>query len=63
MRSKPSPAKAYAPARGAARAAKKPAANALGALPEWNLSDLYPGTESAALKADLDWVETECAAF
>jgi len=52
-------------ARGVARggARKASAANALGALPEWNLSDLYPGIESAALKADLDWVETECAAF
>jgi oligoendopeptidase F len=63
MRSKPTQGQAHAPARGATRAAKKPAANALDALPEWNLSDLYPGTESAALKADLDWVETECAAF
>ena len=57
------PTQAYAPARGAARAAKKPAGKPLGTLPEWNLADLYPGTESAALKADLDWVETECAAF
>ncbi len=28
--------------------------NQLGALPEWDLSDLYPGPESPELKADLD---------
>ena len=26
----------------------------LGALPSWDLNDLYPGMESAELKADLD---------
>ncbi|MEO1612546.1 MAG: oligoendopeptidase F, partial [Pseudomonadota bacterium] len=35
----------------------------LGDLPVWKLEDLYPGMESEALKADLAWLETECAAF
>jgi len=34
-----------------------------GDLPEWNLADLYPGTECAELKRDLDWLKGECAAF
>ncbi len=52
-----------APARGAAKSAKKSAAKALGAMPEWNLADLYPGIESPALKRDLEWMEAECVAF
>lgn len=36
---------------------------ALGDLPVWKLEDLYPGMESDALKGDLSWLETECAAF
>jgi oligoendopeptidase F len=35
----------------------------LGALPEWNLTDLYPGIDSPALKRDLDEADAECAAF
>ena len=35
----------------------------LGALPTWDLSDLYPGMDSAELKADLDRMERECKAF
>lgn len=35
----------------------------LGNLPEWDLSDLYPATDSLALKTDMDWLETECADF
>ncbi|WP_372884188.1 M3 family oligoendopeptidase [Shimia sp.] len=35
----------------------------LGDLPEWDLSDLYSGEEAPELAADLDWLETECAAF
>jgi len=34
-----------------------------GELPEWDLSDLYPGTDSAALKADLTLAEAEAGAF
>ncbi|MCV2889499.1 M3 family oligoendopeptidase [Ruegeria aquimaris] len=35
----------------------------LGNLPEWDLSDLYSGEDAPELKRDLDWLETECAAF
>ncbi|MCE8537056.1 M3 family oligoendopeptidase [Ruegeria pomeroyi] len=35
----------------------------LGNLPEWDLSDLYTGEDAPELKHDLDWLETECAAF
>ncbi|MEN9754215.1 MAG: hypothetical protein RLZ07_597 [Pseudomonadota bacterium] len=38
-------------------------AEALGILPEWNLTDLYPSLESAELKADFEWVESEAKAF
>jgi oligoendopeptidase F len=34
-----------------------------GALPEWNLSDLYSGLDDPAIKRDLDRVAAECAAF
>ena len=36
---------------------------ALGALPEWNLNDLYSGLGDPAIKADLDRVDAECVAF
>src|SRR4029077_11750234 len=35
----------------------------LGALPEWNLSDLYPGIDAPEVKRDLDRADAECAAF
>ncbi len=35
----------------------------LGNLPEWDLSDLYTGTDSPELERDLAWLEKECAAF
>jgi oligoendopeptidase F len=35
----------------------------LGFLPEWRLSDLYPGMDSPEYKADLEQVERESAAF
>ncbi len=35
----------------------------LGKLPTWDLSDLYPGTDSPSLKRDLDRSETEARAF
>ncbi|MEQ9641215.1 MAG: M3 family oligoendopeptidase [Alphaproteobacteria bacterium] len=38
-------------------------ADALGALPEWDLSDLYPGPDSPALTTDLDNADTEAKAF
>ncbi|MFY0679516.1 MAG: M3 family oligoendopeptidase [Thalassovita sp.] len=37
--------------------------NDLGPLPVWDLSDLYTSPEAPELQADLDWLETECAAF
>src|SRR6202167_590684 len=36
---------------------------ALGALPEWNLSDLYSGLDDPAIKRDLDRADAGCAAF
>ncbi len=35
----------------------------LGALPEWNLADLYPGIDSPEVKRDLERANTECSAF
>ena len=42
---------------------KAPKATKFGALPEWNLNDLYPGLESLELKRDLDQADTDCALF
>ncbi len=49
----------------ASQPSEKPpaAAPALGALPEWDLRDLYPGRDSAALKRDIEQSETAAAAF
>jgi len=38
-------------------------AGELGALPEWDLSDLYTGPEAPELARDLDWLDTACAEF
>ncbi|MGN6769256.1 MAG: M3 family oligoendopeptidase [Rhizobiaceae bacterium] len=38
-------------------------AGALGSLPEWNLSDLYPSMDSAELKADIERAGTEAVGF
>ena len=48
--------------RAAARsaAAKRTEKKKLGALPEWNLADLYPSMDAPAVKADLDRGENEC---
>jgi oligoendopeptidase F len=35
----------------------------LGALPEWNLADLYAGLDDMAIKRDLDRADADCAAF
>ena len=35
----------------------------LGALPEWNLNDLYPGMGSPEFKRDLERADSECVAF
>ncbi|MDB5571586.1 MAG: oligoendopeptidase [Hyphomicrobiales bacterium] len=47
----------------ATASASAAAAADLGALPEWNLADLYPGMESDAYKGDLARAEAECRAF
>jgi oligoendopeptidase F len=43
--------------------AHTPGGNSFGALPEWDLSDLYTAPDAPELKRDLDWVETACAEF
>ncbi|MGA7390110.1 MAG: M3 family oligoendopeptidase [Pseudolabrys sp.] len=35
----------------------------LGALPEWNLNDLYPGLDRPEIKRDLEQADSDCAAF
>jgi oligoendopeptidase F len=35
----------------------------LGALPEWNLADLYSGLDDPAFKRDLDRLDADCVAF
>jgi oligoendopeptidase F len=35
----------------------------LGALPEWNLNDLYPGLDSPEIKRDLEQGDSDCVAF
>ena len=47
-------------------AAKRPArlgTGRLGALPEWNLDDLYSNIDDPAIKRDLDRADADCAAF
>jgi oligoendopeptidase F len=54
-RSKPKPVRKLAPAR--------PNGKFLGALPEWNLGDLYPAHDAPAVKRDLDRADADCVAF
>ena len=59
------PAKA---SRKPARAARKPAKSSsptkgLGALPEWNLADLYPAMDAPELKRDLARADADSVAF
>ena len=35
----------------------------LGVLPEWDLTQLYPGMGSEAFTTDLTWAEGECRTF
>jgi oligoendopeptidase F len=37
--------------------------NALGGLPDWDLSDLYSGPDAPEVARDLDWLDTACADF
>ena len=43
--------------------ARDPADGGLGALPEWDLSDLYAAPDAPEIVRDLDWLQAECAAF
>src|SRR5882757_10481261 len=46
------------------RAARKSRpASRLGALPEWNLSDLYAGIDDPRIKRDLDRADADSVAF
>jgi oligoendopeptidase F len=49
--------------RRAVRSAKSPSGAPLGALPEWNLADLYLGLDDPQVKRDLDRADAESAAF
>ncbi len=49
-------------AKSAARPKRKKSAG-LGVLPEWNLTDLYPGLDSPEVERDLTEGDAECAAF
>jgi len=46
-----------------ATAAKSTESKRLGALPEWNLADLYPGRDSPSLHHDLERADADCVAF
>jgi oligoendopeptidase F len=50
-------------AKKTAKRLPRPGRNGLGALPEWNLGDLYSGLDDPAIKRDLDRADAECAAF
>ena len=39
------------------------AAADVGALPEWNLADLYPALDAPEVKRDLEKSDAECLAF
>src|SRR5205809_1768707 len=47
----------------AQRAPKSRPPSPLGALPEWNLADLYAGIDDPQVKRDLDRSDAECVAF
>src|SRR5437588_214780 len=65
----PTATKAKPAAKSAKSAARKSAKSlvatgkALGALPEWNLADLYPAIDAPEVKRDLDRADAECVAF
>jgi oligoendopeptidase F len=65
----PTAAKRKPAAKSTKTAARKPAKSrptdgkALGALPEWNLADLYPSYDAPEVKRDLDRADAECIAF
>jgi oligoendopeptidase F len=47
----------------ATKRAAAPAKQRSGALPEWNLADLYSGLDDPAIKRDLDKADADCVAF
>jgi oligoendopeptidase F len=47
----------------APEASAQPGHNQFGTLPVWNLADLYPGNDSAELKADIEAARREAKAF
>ena len=51
------------PTRDANAASGPTGPDSAGALPEWDLSDLYTAEDAPELARDLEWLETECAAF
>jgi len=51
----------HSPAKRKAGLAKP--SSALGALPEWNLADLYSGLDDPAIKRDLERIDSESLAF
>src|SRR5207247_776848 len=57
------PAKAAKAGSTAKPAAKSPVAPRLGALPEWNLADLYAAMDDPAVKRDLDRADQYSVAF
>src|ERR1043166_1181647 len=54
------PRTARRPPRNAEKSART---RALGALPEWNLTDLYPSHDSPQMQRDLQRADAECVAF
>ena len=50
-------------AKGRVKSAPPARKSSLGALPEWNLADLYAGLDDPAIKRDLDRADAECVAF
>ena len=50
-------------ARPMAADSRDPAGPALGNLPEWDLTDLYPAPDAPEIASDLAWLETACADF
>jgi oligoendopeptidase F len=49
--------------RAATKSAPAAAPKKLGALPEWNLADLYAGIDDPAVKSDLDQADHDAVAF
>ena len=62
MRSK-TMSKSYSRANGRPETDRRARKTGLGALPEWNLADLYSGLDDPAIKRDLDRADAECVAF